>query len=195
MKLSIYNVIVLGSDNCNSVYATPFMYWTNYGSTQKSTNEWFYVGIESFYMDIYFYNHSSGSLITFSNIFTSFFSLDVYESTQCYNDTSAYLWSPTYISYYSSFTTKYGVGYGDMFSNQNGAGGSYEAGTTLAAGYSIKNTNVIHMRLAWLVPQSSTTSASATYPNVGYHITFKTAVATVPDAPVKTVSSTTARSR
>ena len=130
---------------------TPFMYWTNYGTTsnQKSDNEWWYTLVENFRTRIVFYYTDEASeniynKIEFDDLFVSLYSLDGNEGVKSTNYTTQYLFDPTGIKLASSYSVVHcGHTYTNFFYGSNTADSdgnrSYDAGAFLGCAYEFKD--------------------------------------------------------
>ena len=155
MKIHISEITIVNENEAALVDwyvgTTPFMYWTNYGTTsnQKSDNEWWYALVENFRTRIVFYYTDEASeniynKIEFDDLFVSLYSLDGNEGVKSTNYTTQYLFDPTGIKLASSYSVVHcGHTYTNFFYGSNTADSdgnrSYGAGAFLGCAYEFKD--------------------------------------------------------
>lgn len=148
MKL-VYSDIVTKANN-------PLFYWTAYGKSMTSSNEWWYGNIEHATLKIYFYNLNSNTPITLDTAYLSLFSEDPNEGASSKRASEQYLYAKTNMKYGASISSRYtSRTYKNVFYGVGSTLGSTEAGTLECVSFQYKNTNNIEVELYALSENAS----------------------------------------
>lgn len=177
MKLIYSDIVSKGKD--------PLLYWSAYGKSMTSNNEWWYRQIEHVTVKIYFYDSGSNTPINLNTAYLSLFSEDKNEGASSKISSNRYLYETTYMNYLASTSSQYTLRtYQNVFYGTVGASvdGNTEAGTLKCISFQYQNTNHIELELY----------ALNTKMDVGYHFQYDSLTATIPTNPQKTVDKTTA---
>ena len=171
----IYSDMVSRSDG------TPFLYWSAFGTTMTSNNEWWYQCIEHVKVDIYFYYSGESSPINLDRAYLSLFSEDNGEGASSTTATNQYIYNDTNMTYSTSVSSQYiSRTYNNVYHGT--ADGNTEAGSLNCVAFRYNNTNHLEVELHALGGKN----------NVGYHFRYIPLTATVPSNPVKSVDKTKA---
>ena len=174
MKL-IYSDIVTSDANS-------YLYWSAFGSTMLSSNEWWYQNIEHVNIDIYFYYHGQTTPINIDTAYLSIFSEDDGEGAGSSQISEAYLYTTTNVTHADTITSVNGSRkYTDVYYGTKS--GSTEAGSTNCVSFRYNNKDHLNIKLYGLNGKK----------NIGYHLQYTPLTAVVPSNPVKTVSKTEAQ--
>ncbi len=174
MKL-IYSDIVTSDANS-------YLYWSAFGSTMLSSNEWWYQNIEHVNIDIYFYYHGQTTPINIDTAYLSIFSEDDGEGAGSSQISEAYLYVTTNVTHADTITSVNGSRkYTDVYYGTKS--GSTEAGSTNCVSFRYNNKDHLNIKLYGLNGKK----------NIGYHLQYTPLTAVVPSNPVKTVSKTEAQ--
>lgn len=140
MKI-IYSDIVTKANN-------PLFYWTAYGKSMASSNEWWYGNIEHATVKIYFYLANSNTPITLNTAYLSLFSEDPNEGASSQISSNQYLYTKTNMKYGASISSQLiSRTYKNVFYGMGSTLGSTEAGTLECVSFQYKNTNNIQVEL------------------------------------------------
>ena len=140
MKLVYSDIVTKGN--------SPILYWTAYGTSMASSNEWWYRNIEHATVNIYFYYTNSNTPITLNTAYLSLFSEDPNEGASSQISSNQYLYSKTNIKYTSSIPSRYvSRNYKNVFYGIGNKIGSTESGTLECVSFQYQNTNHIEVEL------------------------------------------------
>ena len=174
MKL-IYSDIVTNNANAR-------LYWSAFGSTMLSSNEWWYGYIEHVNVDIYFYYHGQTTPININTAYLSIFSEDTNEGSGSSQISEAYLYTTTNMKHADTITSINGSRkYTDVYYGTKS--GSTEAGSLNCVSFKYNNKDHLNIKLYGINGSTS----------IGYHLQYTPLTAVVPSNPVKTVSKTEAQ--
>lgn len=168
MKL-VYSDII--TDNSGSL-----LYWTAFGSSMKSSNEWWYTNIEHLKIDIYFYYDGETTPININVGYLSIFSEDENEGASSSIVNEEYIYKTTNMAYLSSLKACDGsTVYRDLYYGT--ASGSTEAGSLNCVAFRYDQKDYMQIELYGLNNRGG----------IGYHLQYTPLTATLPSDPVKTV--------
>lgn len=179
MKL-IYSDIVIreGSSILGDI---PFLYWSAYGTSMATKNEWWYHNIEHVTVKVYFYDSGSSMPIPLNTAYLSIFSEGNGEGASSAIASNQYLYEQTDMIYKTSI-----VSLNTLHSYQNvflgTTDGNTDSGILNCVSFQYQNTNHIQIEL-----YSFNDTA-----DVGYHLQYTSLTATIPDNPKKVVDKQTA---
>ncbi len=175
MKLIYSDIVTKGN--------SPLLYWTAYGSSMASNNEWWYKLIEHVTVKIYFYYSNSNTPINLNTGYLSIFSEDPEEGASSKTSSDRYLYEKTRMKYSASVPSQYvSRTYKNVLYGTGETMDSTEAGTLECVSFQYKNTNNIEVELY----------ALNTKTDVGYHFQYDSLTASKPTNPQKTVDKTVA---
>lgn len=177
MKLIYSDIVTKGKGS--------LLYWSAYGTSMTSNNEWWYRQIEHVTVKIYFYESGSSIPINLNTAYLSLFSEDKNEGASSKKSSNRYLYDKTYMNYLASTSSQHtSRTYQDVFYGTVGASvdGNTEAGTLKCISFQYQNTDNIEVELY----------ALNTKKDVGYHFQYDSLTATIPENPQKTVDKTIA---
>ena len=180
MKL-IYSDIVVKGDS-------PFLYWSAYGNSMTTNNEWWYSKIEHITINIYFYYSGSNTPITLDTAYLSLFSEDRNEGASSKVSSNQYLYEKTYMNYLSSTPSQcISRTYQNVFHGTVGSlvGGNTEAGTLKCVSFQYQKTNHLEVELYALNNKV----------DIGYHLQYTSLTASIPNNSKKLVDKTVANTR
>lgn len=161
----------------------PFLYWSAYGNSMKTNNEWWYRNIEHMTVNIYFYYTGSNTTINLDTAYLSLFSEDRNEGASSKISSNQYLYEKTYMNYVSSMAsqctsrTYENVFYG---TTSSAVDGNTEAGTLKCVSFQYQKINHLDVELYALNNKA----------DIGYHLQYTSLTATIPNETRKTVSKT-----
>ena len=170
MKL-VYSDII--TDNTGS-----YLYWSAFGSTMKSSNEWWYNNVEHLKIDIYFYYHGESTPINMDIAYLSIFSEDQNEGASSAITREEYVYVTTNMAYAATMPSCSGRTFNNVYYGT--ASGSTEAGSLNCVAFRYDNVNHMQVELYGLNNKGG----------IGYHLQYTPLTATLPSAPVKTVNKT-----
>lgn len=177
MKL-VYSDIVVKGDS-------PFLYWSAYGNSMGTNNEWWYRKVEHVTVNIYFYYSGSNTPINLDTAYLSLFSEDRNEGASSKISSNQYLYEQTYLNYVSSIAsqctsqTYQNVFYG---TTSSAVGGNTDAGTLKCVSFQYQKTNHLEVELYALNNKA----------DIGYHLQYASLTASTPSNPKKVVDKTVA---
>ncbi len=126
----------------------PLLYWTAYGKTMASSNEWWYRNIEHATVQIYFYYANSNTQITLNRAYLSLFSEDPNEGASSKISSHQYLYTKTNMKYAASIASRcVSRTYQNIFYGTGSKIGSTESGTLECVSFQYQNTNHIEVEL------------------------------------------------
>ena len=99
MKLIYSDIVTKGKG--------PLLYWSAYGNSMASNNEWWYRHIEHVDVKIYFYYSGSSTPINLKTSYLSIFSEDPNEGASSNTSSNQYLYEKTYMKYLNSISSQY----------------------------------------------------------------------------------------
>lgn len=99
MKLIYCDIVTKGKG--------PLLYWSAYGNTMTSNNEWWYRHIEHLTAKIYFYESGSSIPINLKTSYLSIFSEDPNEGASSKTSSNQYLYEKTYMKYIDTTSSQY----------------------------------------------------------------------------------------
>ena len=170
MKL-VYSDII--TDNTGS-----YLYWSAFGSTMKSSNEWWYNNVEHLKIDIYFYYHGESTPINMDIAYLSIFSEDQNEGASSAITREEYVYVTTNMAYAATMPSCSGRTFNNVYYGT--ASGSTEAVSLNCVAFRYDNVNHMQVELYGLNNKGG----------IGYHLQYTPLTATLPSAPVKTVNKT-----
>ena len=140
MKLIYSDIVTKGEP--------PLLYWTAYGKSMASSNEWWYRNIEHATVQIYFYYANSNMPITLNTAYLSLFSEDPNEGASSKISSHQYLYTKTNMKYTASIASRYvSRTYQNIFYGTGSKIGSTESGTLECVSFQYRNTNHIEVEL------------------------------------------------
>lgn len=140
MKLIYSDIVTKGEP--------PLLYWTAYGKSMASSNEWWYRNIEHATVQIYFYYANSNTPITLNRAYLSLFSEDPNEGASSKISFHQYLYTKTNMKYTASIASRYvSRTYQNIFYGTGSKIGSTESGTLECVSFQYQNTNHIEVEL------------------------------------------------
>ena len=176
----VYSDIVTKDTTSSAKDGSVYMYWTAFGSTMTSDDEWFYNHIEHVTVNVYFYYHGSSTPINLDLAYLTLFSEDGNEGARSSTASDVYLYEETTMNYATSYVSSYSNRtYTDFYYGSSGTHAT-DSGSLNSIAFEYKNTEHLTVELyaindAW---------------HVGYHLQYTPITATIPDDPVKTVDET-----
>ncbi len=183
-----YSDIYSAPETGTARYDTKCFWWTAYGTKDKQTNqnEWFEVGFGRYNLDVKFYYSESNSPIYLENAYLTLYSEDgvtdsneniTHTEASCGNEAASncYLYDNTNMMYRASwnlFEKQYNNAY---YGTKGGATGAKDKN---AVCWQFKDRSSINLDMMigyglW---------------SMGYHLNFIPPTASIPNAPIKTVS-------
>ena len=140
MKLIYSDIVTKGEP--------PLLYWTAYGKSMASSNEWWYRNIEHATVQIYFYYANSNTPITLNRAYLSLFSEDHNEGASSKISSHQYLYTKTNMKYVASIASRYvSRTYQNIFYGTGSKIGSTESGTLECVSFQYQNKNYIEVEL------------------------------------------------
>ncbi|MBO5476713.1 MAG: MucBP domain-containing protein, partial [Clostridia bacterium] len=170
MKLVYSDIVTNGAD--------AYLYWSAFGSTMTSNNEWWYACIEHVNVDIYFYYVGESTPINIDVAYLSIFSEDNGEGAGSSQTSEVYIYGTTNMAHASTLTSVNGwrqytdVYYGTL-------SGSTEAGSLNCVSFQYKRKDHLNIKLYGINKT-----------NIGYHFQYTPLTATLPSSPTKMVNKT-----
>ena len=172
MKIVYSDIVVNNASDC-------YVYWSAFGTTKNSDNEWWYNGIEHMTARIYFYDAATGQQLTnLKNTFLTIYSEDTNEGAKSNTAVETYLYANTTMAYHGAISAH--QTYYNAFVGTDQGGTNADAKNCISFHYN----NVNYLEVELLGINKSV---------IGYHFEYTPLTAAIPNAPTKTVNKTTSQ--